>query len=108
MCAAEEIAGQGIDVEVIDLRTLKPLDVETILGCVERTGRVVVAYEGYKTGGVGAEISAMIAENVIDYLDGPLVRVAAPDVPQPHNDRLLEAVTVDKDDIMTGIRRALA
>jgi pyruvate/2-oxoglutarate/acetoin dehydrogenase E1 component len=50
----------------------------------------------------------MIAENVIDYLDGPLVRVAAPDVPQPHNDRLLEAVTVDEDDIMAGIRRALA
>jgi 2-oxoisovalerate dehydrogenase E1 component len=108
MCAAEEIAGEGIDVEVIDLRTLKPLDVKTILGSVERTGRVVVAYEGYKTGGVGAEISAMIAENVIDYLDGPLVRVAAPDVPQPHNDRLLEAVTVDEDDIIAGIRRALA
>ncbi len=93
--------------EVIDLRTLKPLDVRTILGSVKRTGRVVVAYEGYKTGGVGAEVSAMIAENAIDFLDGPLIRVAAPDVPQPHNDKLLETVTVDKDDIIVGIRKAL-
>lgn len=107
MCAADELAGEGVDVEVIDLRSLKPLDMETILGSVERTGRVVVAYEGYKTGGVGAEISAMIAENVIEYLDGPVVRVAAPDMPHPHNDRLLEAVIVDKDDIIAGIRRAL-
>jgi pyruvate/2-oxoglutarate/acetoin dehydrogenase E1 component len=108
MRAADELSGEGIDVEVIDLRTLKPLDMETILDSVERTGRVVVAYEGYKTGGVGAEISAMIAENVIDCLDGPLIRVAAPDVPQPHNDRLLEAVVVDKDDIVAGIRRVLS
>jgi len=105
--AADELAYQSIDVEVVDLRTLKPLDVETILDSVKRTGRVVVAYEGYKTGGVGAEISALIAENVIDYLDGPVVRVALPDVPQPHNARLLEAATVGKSEIIAGIERAL-
>jgi pyruvate/2-oxoglutarate/acetoin dehydrogenase E1 component len=107
LLAAEELAQEGVDVEVVDLRTLRPLDVEAILGSVEKTGRVVVAYEGYKTGGVGAEISAIIAESAIDYLDGPVVRVAAPDVPQPHNAILLEAVTVDKDDIVAGVKRAL-
>ena len=108
MDAADELERDGLDVEVIDLRSLKPLDVETILGSVEKTGRAVVAYEGYKTGGVGAEISAMIAESAVDYLDGPVVRVAAPDVPQPHNAILLEAVTVSKDDIIVGIKKALA
>lgn len=106
--AAGELALQGVDVEVVDLRSLKPLDVETILDSVQRTGRVVVAYESYKTGGVGAEVSAMIAESAIDYLDGPVIRVAAPDVPHPHNARLLEAITVSKDDIIAGIKRALA
>jgi pyruvate/2-oxoglutarate/acetoin dehydrogenase E1 component len=98
---------EGLDVEVLDLRSLKPLDVETILGSVKKTGRLVIAYEGYKTGGVGAEIAALIAESAIDYLDGPIVRVAAPDVPQPHNDRLLQAVTVDKESIIAGIKKVL-
>jgi 2-oxoisovalerate dehydrogenase E1 component len=105
--AADELAREDVDVEVVDLRTLRPLDVETILSSVEKTGRVVVAYEGYKTGGVGAEISALIAESAIDCLDGPVVRVAAPDMPQPHNATLLHSVTVDKDDIIAGIKQAL-
>lgn len=105
--AADELARKGIDVEVVDLRSLKPLDVETILDSVERTGRVVVAYEGYMMGGVGAEISAIIAECAVDCLDGPVVRVAAPDVPQPHNARLLEAVIVSKDQLIAGINKAL-
>jgi len=58
---AAELAEKGVDVEVVDLRTLRPLDIETILNSVEKTGRVVVAYEGYRTGGVGAEIAATIA-----------------------------------------------
>ncbi len=106
--AAAELAQQGVEVEVVDLRTLKPLDIETILDSVRRTGRVVVAYEGYKTGGVGAEIAALIAENIIEYLDGPIIRVALPDVPQPHNASLLQAATVGRPEIMAGIERALA
>lgn len=108
MRAADKLATEGVDVEVIDLRTLRPLDVETVLTSVKKTGRAVVAYEGYRTGGVGAEVSAMIAERAIDYLDGPVVRVAAPDVPQPHNATLLKGVTVDEDDIVAGIRETLA
>lgn len=73
---ANELAQKGVEIEVIALRTLKLLDIETILASVKRTGWVPVAYEGYETGGVGAEIAALIAENVIDYLDGPIIRVA--------------------------------
>jgi 2-oxoisovalerate dehydrogenase E1 component len=102
---AADLARDGIEVEVVDLRSLKPLDVETILDSVKRTGQVVVAYEGYKTGGVGAEISALIAENIIDYLDGPVIRIALPDVPQPHNSSLLKALTVGKAEIAEGIKR---
>lgn len=106
--AAELLAQENIEVEVLDLRTLKPLDVEAVLRSVEKTNHAVVAYEGYKTGGVGAELAALIAEHAIDHLDGPVVRVAAPDVPQPHNATLLEAVTVDSNAIIAGIRKALA
>jgi pyruvate/2-oxoglutarate/acetoin dehydrogenase E1 component len=105
--AAEELTAEGIEVEVIDLRTLRPLDVETILASAEKTGRVVVAYEGYRTGGVGAEISALIAEHAIDFLDGPVVRVAAPDVPHPQNAILIKPITVDKQDLIAGIKKAL-
>ncbi len=108
MDAAAELAQEGVDVEVVDLRSLRPLDVEAILGSVEKTSRAVVAYEGYKTGGVGAEISAMIAESAIDYLDGPVIRVAAPDVPMPHNDRLLESLSIDRNDIIDGVKKTLA
>jgi pyruvate/2-oxoglutarate/acetoin dehydrogenase E1 component len=107
LSAAEELAAEDIDVEVVDLRTLRPLDEETILDSAEKTGRVVVAYEGYRTGGVGAEISALIAEYAIDFLDGPVVRVAAPDVPHPHNAILVESVTVEKQNIIAGIKKAL-
>jgi 2-oxoisovalerate dehydrogenase E1 component len=105
--AAAELIVEGLDVEVLDLRTLRPMDEEAILRSVEKTNRVVVAYEGYKTGGIGAEVSALIAERAIDFLDGPIVRVAAPDVPHPHNAVLLEAITVGKDDIIAGVRKAV-
>jgi pyruvate/2-oxoglutarate/acetoin dehydrogenase E1 component len=105
--AAEHLATEGIDVEVLDLRTLKPLDEEAILQSVERTGRAVVAYEGTKTAGVGAEISALIAEKAIECLDAEIVRVASPDVPQPHNAALLSRLTVTSADIVRGIRTAL-
>jgi len=108
LSVAADLVGEDLDVEVVDLRTLRPLDVETILSSVEKTGRVVVAYEGYRTGGVGAEISAIVAESAIDFLDGPVVRVAAPDVPQPHNAILLKAVTVSKKEIRAGIKKVLA
>jgi len=82
--AAEELAKDGIEAEVIDLRTLKPMDIETIVASVQKTGRVVTVEEGWKQSGVGAEIAAQIMENAFDYLDAPVVRVAGKNVPMPY------------------------
>jgi pyruvate dehydrogenase E1 component subunit beta len=82
--AAEQLAKDGIDAEVIDLRTLKPMDVETIVASVQKTGRCVTVEEGWKQSGVGAEIAAQIMEQAFDYLDAPVTRVTGKDVPMPY------------------------
>jgi pyruvate dehydrogenase E1 component beta subunit len=82
--AAEELAGAGIDAEVIDLRTLKPMDNETIIASVQKTGRAVTVEEGWQQSGVGAEIAARIMEHAFDYLDAPVARVSGKDVPMPY------------------------
>ena len=79
--AAEQAAAQGIDAEVIDLRTLTPLDTECILNSVKKTGKLLIVHEDNITGGVGAEIAAVVASQAFDYLDGPISRVCGPDVP---------------------------
>lgn len=81
LTAAKLVAAEGIDLEVIDLRTLLPLDRDTILASVCKTGKVLIVHEANKTGGLGAELAAVISEAVFDYLDGPIMRVAGPDVP---------------------------
>ena len=81
--AAEYLAGNGIDVEMIDLRTVKPLDVELILGSVQKTGRLVVADGGWKSFGIAAEVSALVCEKAFDNLNAPIMRVALPDCPAP-------------------------
>ena len=80
---AEEFANDGIEIEVIDPRTLRPLDKETILESVKKTGRLIVADEGTMTCGVGSEISAVVAEEAIEYLRAPILRVGSPDTPVP-------------------------
>jgi pyruvate dehydrogenase E1 component beta subunit len=82
--AAEELAGEGIDAEVIDLRTLKPMDTETIIASVKKTGRAVTVEEGWAQSGVGAEIAARIMEQAFDYLDAPVARVSGKEVPMPY------------------------
>jgi pyruvate dehydrogenase E1 component beta subunit len=82
--AAEELANEGIDAEVIDLRTIRPMDTETIIGSVQKTGRVVTVEEGWQQSGVGSEIAARIMEHAFDYLDAPVARVAGKDVPMPY------------------------
>jgi pyruvate dehydrogenase E1 component beta subunit len=82
--AAEELASDGIDAEVIDLRTLKPMDTDTILASVQKTGRAVTVEEGWQQSGVGAEIAARIAERAFDYLDAPVARVSGKEVPMPY------------------------
>jgi pyruvate dehydrogenase E1 component beta subunit len=82
--AAEELAKQGIEAEVIDLRTLRPLDTETIIASVKKTGRAVTVEEGWQQNGVGAEIAARIMEHAFDYIDAPVRRVSGKDVPMPY------------------------
>jgi pyruvate/2-oxoglutarate/acetoin dehydrogenase E1 component/TPP-dependent pyruvate/acetoin dehydrogenase alpha subunit len=103
--AAEDLAKEGISVEVIDPRTLKPLDVETIIGSVKKTGRAVVVHEGYRTCGVGAEIASQIMEEAFDYLDAPVLRVAGEDVPIPMSPVLEEAAVPSKTKIVEAIKK---
>ena len=84
--AAEEMAKEGVEVEVVDVRTISPLDRDTIVSSVKKTGKAIVVYEDNRSGGWGAEISASIAEAAFAYLDGPIMRVTGPDVPaMPYN-----------------------
>jgi len=103
--AAEVLAKDGIDVEVIDLRTIVPYDKETILESVKKTHRLVIVHESVKQGGVGAEIAAFVAEEAIDYLDAPILRYGAPFTPVPFSPVLENAYRVKTDDIVEGIRK---
>ena len=89
----------GVSVEVIDPRTLKPLDEDTILSSVKKTGRLMVVHEACKTGGFGAEIAAIVSEKAFDHLDAPIKRVAAYDSPIPFNPRLEDYVIPNEHDI---------
>ena len=103
--AAAQLAEEGIEVEVVDPRTLKPLDADTIIGSVSKTGRVLIVHEACKTGGFGGELAAVIAESeAFDYLDAPIVRLAGRDMPIPYN-RTLEYHTVPQvEDIVEKAR----
>lgn len=102
--AGEELAKHGIDSEVIDLRTLHPLDEDIILTSVKKTGRIIVADTGWKTGGICAEISALVAEKGFEYLKAPVRRVASPDVPTPAGYTLEEAFYPGTEDIVSAAK----
>ena len=104
--AAEKLAAEGINAEVLDPRTIAPLDKEAIRKSVEKTHRAIVVEEGNKTGGIGAEIAAMMQEEMYDELDGPVLRVAALDVPLPY-DVALELVCVPNEDKIVEAVKAL-
>ena len=102
-------AGDGIDVEVVDLRTLRPLDRETVLDSVRKTGKCLIVYEDNKFGGYGAEVAAIVAEEAFDYLDGPVTRIAGPEVPGvPYNHVLEDWFMVNPEKIAEGIRTLAA
>ena len=104
--AARELADEGIDVEVLDLRTVRPLDTETVLDSVRKTGKALIVHEDTKVGGIGGEIAAMISEEAFEHLDGPVTRVAGPDVPAMPFSPPLEAVyMVNSARIADAIRR---
>ncbi len=102
--AAAVLADEGIQVEVVDPRTLVPLDKETIIASVRKTSRVLIAHEAHKRLGPGAEIAAMIAEEAVGYLDGPIVRVAAKNVPLPYSPDLENFVLPSCEDILAQAR----
>ncbi len=102
--AAAAAAKEGIDVEVLDLRTLLPLDEEAILKTASRTGKVIVLHEATRTGGLGGEIAALIAERVFEYLDAPLMRVAPPDTPVPYSPPLEEFFLPNAEKVGKAIR----
>lgn len=105
--AAIDLEEQGIDAEVIDVRSLNPFDAATVFESVKKTSRAVVAYEGWRTGGVGAEVAAKIQEAVFEYLDAPVARVAGVDVPAPYNRHLEAASLPHKEDIVEAVTEML-
>lgn len=103
--AAENLAAEGVDAEVIDLRTIRPIDRDTVLSSVRKTGRLVCVYEGVKTLGVGAEVSAMVAESdAFDFLDAPIVRLGGAECPIPYNPELEKAAVPQVPDILNAVR----
>ena len=105
--AANELEKEGIDVEVVDLRTLKPVDLETITESVKKTGKVVIVHEACKTGGFGGEIATLIMEHAFDYLDAPVKRVTGLDSPIPYAEPLSRAVIPNPDWIIRGVREIM-
>ena len=106
--AAEQVARDGVSAEVVDLRTLSPLDREAILTSVRKTARALVVHEAVRTGGIGAEVASLIAEDAFESLDAPVVRLASEDAPVPHNPMLEAAFQPSVDEIADAIRRLAA
>ena len=107
LSAATVLERDGISVEVIDPRTLQPLDEETILGSVRKTNRLLIVHEAWVRGGFGAEVSAMVVDKAFDYLDAPIARLGAPHTPMPYNDRLELEVIPSQERIVEAIRGLL-
>jgi acetoin:2,6-dichlorophenolindophenol oxidoreductase subunit beta len=103
MAAADRLAADGIDAEVIDPRTLVPFDKAAVIASVRKTGRAVIVHEAHKRAGPGAEIAAMLAEEAIGYLDAPIVRVATKNAPFPYNPELEQFILPTVDDVVTAV-----
>jgi pyruvate dehydrogenase E1 component beta subunit len=105
--AAEQLAEEGVSAEVLDLRTIRPLDTRAILESVARTHRCVVVEEGWPFASVGAQVVDEIQRGVFDELDAPVLRVSAADVPMPYNKRLEKAAKVDAEKVVGAVRKVL-
>src|ERR1041384_1752331 len=106
--AAEELEKEGLDVEVIDLRTLAPLDKQTILASVKKTSRAIVLHEASRTGGIGGEITAIIAEEAFEWLDAPVIRIASLDTPVPYSPPLEDYYLPQTKDVVDAARKLAA
>lgn len=106
--AAERVAGEGVSVEVLDLRTLLPLDRHAVLESVRKTGKVLVVHEDTITGGIGAEIAALVSSDAFEYLDAPVRRVASPDTPVPYAPTLEDFILPNADKVALELRSLAA
>jgi len=107
MQAAAQLAKEGIEAEIVDLRSLRPLDMEPVIASFKKTNRAVIAEEGWKSYGVGSEVAARIYEEAFDYLDAPIRRVAQKEVPLPYNSRLEQLALPQVEDIIAAVREVL-
>ncbi len=105
--AAEQLAKEGIDCEIVDLRTLRPLDMEPVLDSFKKTNRAVVVEEGWKSYGVGSEVVSRIYEEAFDYADAPVIRVAQKEVPLPYNRALEQSALPQVEDVIKAVKEVL-
>jgi pyruvate dehydrogenase E1 component beta subunit len=105
--AAEQLASQGIECEIIDLRTLRPLDMEPVIESFKKTNRAVIVEEGWRSFGVGAEVAARIYEQALDYVDAPIRRVAQKEVPLPYNRDLEQMALPQVEDVIAAVKEVL-
>jgi 2-oxoisovalerate dehydrogenase E1 component beta subunit len=108
LLAAEDLAKEGVSAEVVDLRSLQPLDTQTILQSIEKTSKALIVHEDVRTLGMGAEVAAILAEEAFDLLDGPIMRVTAPDTPVPFSPPLEQAFLPNADKILAAARQLAA
>jgi len=108
MQAADELAKEGIDIEVVDLRTLRPLDMEPVIESFKKTNRAVIVEEGWRSYGVGSEVAARLYEDAFDYIDAPIKRVAQKEVPLPYNRNLEQMALPQVEDIKKAVKEVLA
>jgi pyruvate dehydrogenase E1 component beta subunit len=107
MKAADELSKDGIEVEIVDLRTLRPLDMRPVIESFKKTNRAVVVEEGWRSYGVGAEVTSRIYEEAFDYVDAPVLRVAQKEVPLPYNRTLEQSALPQVPDIVTAVKEVL-
>jgi pyruvate dehydrogenase E1 component beta subunit len=107
LSAAESLAQEGIDVEVVDLRTLDPLDEDAILASIKKTNRLVIVQEAWRQCSISSEVAALVAEKGFDYLDAPILRVTAEDVPHPFSPVLEAAMLPSEDSISEAVRSVM-
>ncbi len=107
MGAAEELAKEGIECEVIDMRVLRPLDIDTVVRSVEKTNRLVIVEESWRTLGLGSEIAAAVQEQAFDYLDAPIGRVGSAEIPMPYAKNLERLIVPGKDEVVTAVKDVL-
>lgn len=105
--AAEQLAGEGIEAEIVDLRTLRPLDMAPVIESFKKTNRAVIVEEGWKSFGVGAEVAARIYEQAFDYVDAPIQRVAQKEVPLPYNRTLEQLAIPNPEDVVAAVKEVL-